>query len=62
MEKRELLEELVALTANEDVFSVAREINELKVRFDDAIIEMERLDQIAQWSEPCNFLPKYPWD
>jgi hypothetical protein len=48
MEKRELLEELVALTANEDVFSVAREINELKVRFDDAIIEMERLDQIAQ--------------
>ena len=48
MEQTNFLDELKALTANSDVFAVAREVNELKQRFEDAFLEMERKEQIAQ--------------
>lgn len=48
MEQTDFLSELKLLSSNEDVFAVAREVNELKQRFDDAFLEMERQEQIAQ--------------
>lgn len=48
MEYTDLLNELKSLTANTDVFAVAREVNELKQRFEDAFLEWERKEQIAQ--------------
>ncbi|HRO75229.1 MAG TPA: DUF349 domain-containing protein [Crocinitomicaceae bacterium] len=47
MEKTEFLEKLKALTANEDVLSVNREVNELKTQFEDFTIEEERKRQVA---------------
>lgn len=47
MEKIEFIEKLKALTATEDVLSVSRDVNELKGRFEDFIIEEERLRQVA---------------
>ena len=43
-----LLDELKVLTAATDVFVVSREVNELKQRFNDAFLEMERKEYIAQ--------------
>jgi len=48
MEHTDLLNEIKALTANPDVFAVAREVNELKQRFEDTFLELERKEQIAQ--------------
>ena len=48
MEKNAFIEELETLTSNEDVLSVSRDVNELKVRFEDYILEEERKDQVAQ--------------
>ena len=42
------LEELKALTSQEDLLSVAREVNELSTKFEDFVIEEERKLQIAQ--------------
>jgi hypothetical protein len=47
MEKNTFIEELEKLTQNDDVLMVSREVNELKVRFDDYILEEERKDQVA---------------
>ena len=47
MEKNTFIEELEKLTQNEDVLMASREVNELKVRFDDYILEEERKDQVA---------------
>ena len=47
MEKNAFIEELEKLTQNEDVLMASREVNELKVRFDDYILEEERKDQVA---------------
>lgn len=47
MEKIEFIEKLKALTATEDVLSVSRDVNELKGRFEDFMIEEERLRQVA---------------
>lgn len=47
MEKIEFIEKLKTLTANEDVLSVSREVNELKGSFEDFTIEEERLRQVA---------------
>ena len=48
MEQTDLLNELKALTANADVFAVAREVNDLKQRFEDVFLDLERKEQIAQ--------------
>ncbi len=47
MEKIEFIEKLKALTENEDILSVSRDVNELKGRFEDFCIEEERLRQVA---------------
>lgn len=47
MEKIEFIEKLKALTSQEDVLSVSREVSELKARFEDFRIEEERLRQVA---------------
>ncbi len=47
MENNALTEELKTLVQNEDALAVSREINELKTRFDDFILEEERKDQVA---------------
>ena len=47
MENNALIEELIILVQNEDTLAVSREINELKTRFDDFILEEERKDQVA---------------
>ncbi len=47
MEKKEFIERLTLLTANEDVFAVSREINELRGQFEDFCIEQDRLKQVA---------------
>lgn len=47
MENNALIEELIILVQNEDALAVSREINELKTRFDDFILEEERKDQVA---------------
>jgi hypothetical protein len=47
MENITFLDELKALVANENPLSVSREVNELKTRFEDFIIEDERLKQVA---------------
>ena len=48
MERTDHLALLKQLTASNDVFVVAREVNELRQQFEDAFLEMERKDQIAQ--------------
>jgi hypothetical protein len=47
MEKTEFIEQLKALTAQEDLLAVSREVNELKAKFEDFCIEEERLKQVA---------------
>ncbi|MEY4604493.1 MAG: hypothetical protein RIT43_1785 [Bacteroidota bacterium] len=48
MERTDHLASLKLLTANPDVFSVARDVQELRQQFEDAFLEMERRDQIAR--------------
>ena len=48
MEITAFLEELKTLTSQEDLISVAREVNELSTKFEDFVIEEERKLQIAQ--------------
>ncbi len=47
MEENKLIEELKGLSQQEDILSVSREVNELKTRFDDYILDEERKQQIA---------------
>lgn len=47
MEKQAFLEELKNLVSNEDVLAINRDVNELRTRFDDFIIEEERKKQVA---------------
>lgn len=47
MEKNTFIEELEKLAQNEDVLMVSREVNELKVRFEDYVLEEERKNQVA---------------
>ncbi len=44
MEKQAFIDELKDLSSREDLLSVSREINDLKTRFGDFIIEEERKD------------------
>ena len=48
MENLNFLEELNTLTANEDVLSVSRDVNELRSKLEDYILEEERKIQVAQ--------------
>lgn len=48
MENTAFLEELKALTAHENLISINREVNELRTKFEDYVIEEERKLQIAQ--------------
>ncbi len=48
MESTAFLEGLKALTSQEDLISVGREVNELSAKFEDFVIEEERKLQIAQ--------------
>ena len=48
MENTAFLEELKALTSQDDLISVNREVNELRTKFEDYVIEEERKLQIAQ--------------
>lgn len=47
MENNAFIIELKALTQNEDALAVSRDVNELKTRFEDHILEEERKDQVA---------------
>ena len=47
MEKVDFIEQLNALVETEEILSVSRDVNELKVRFEDFCIEQERLRQVA---------------
>lgn len=47
MEENKLIEELKGLSQQEDILSVSRDVNELKTRFEDYILEEERKQQIA---------------
>lgn len=48
MENTAFLEELKAFTAQENLISINREVNELRTKFEDYVIEEERKLQIAQ--------------
>lgn len=48
MENTAFLEELKALTSNEDILAVSREVAELSAHFEDYMIEAERQLQVAQ--------------
>ncbi|MCO5260296.1 MAG: DUF349 domain-containing protein [Crocinitomicaceae bacterium] len=48
MENTAFLDELKALTSQEDIISTGREVNELSARFEDYVLEEERKLQIAQ--------------
>lgn len=47
MENNAFIEELKTLALNDDALAVSREVNDLKTRFEDFILEEERKDQIA---------------
>ena len=44
---RLLLEQLIAFESQEDLIAIGREINEVKINFEDHLIEAERVQQIA---------------
>lgn len=48
MEKAAFIDALKALTINEDPLAVSREVNELRTRFEDLLLEEQRQQQIAQ--------------
>ena len=54
MEDLNFLEELNTLTVNEDVLSVSRDVNELRSKFEDYILEEERKIQVAQMATAEN--------
>ena len=54
MEKMAFLDELKTLTANENVLSVGRDVNELRTRFDDYVLEEERKKQVAVLEAKAN--------
>lgn len=54
MEKMAFLDELKTLTANENALSVSRDVNELRTRFDDYVLEEERKKQVAVLEAKAN--------
>jgi len=65
MEQNTFIGELETLVQHEDALTVSREVNELKTRFEDYILEEERKEQVAQLEaqergetyEPKDFKP-----
>jgi hypothetical protein len=47
MEEKNFIEELKTLTAQEDILGASREVNDLKVAFEDYVLEEERKHQVA---------------
>lgn len=54
MEKQAFLEELKELVSQENLLSVGRNVNELRTRFDDYILEDERKKQVAVLEAKAN--------
>ena len=54
MAKMAFLEELKMLTANENALSVSRDVNELRTRFEDYVLEDERKKQVAVLEAKAN--------
>ena len=54
MELNQLIDELRALAQQDDALAVSREVNELKVKFDDALLELERKEQVASLEAEVN--------
>ncbi len=54
MAKMAFLEELKMLTANENTLSVSRDVNELRTRFEDYVLEDERKKQVAVLEAKAN--------
>ena len=48
MENVDFIEQLKTLTANEDVLAVSNEVNDLRTKFNDYILEEERKEQVAK--------------
>lgn len=48
MDQTDFIEQLKSLTANEDVLAVSNEVNELRSKFEDYVLEEERKLQVAQ--------------
>ena len=44
---RLLLEQLIAFESQEDLIAIGREINQVKIDFEDHLMEAERVQQIA---------------
>ncbi len=47
MEPFALIDELKTLAVNEDALAVSREVSDLKSRFDNLLLELERANQVA---------------
>ena len=54
MELNQLIDELRLLAQQDDALAVSRDVNELKVKFDDALLELERKDQVAAMEAEVN--------
>ena len=54
MEIQQLIDDLKRLALQEDVLAVSREINEIKSKFDDQLLEIERKDQVASMEAEVN--------
>ena len=54
MEIQQLIDDLKTLALQEDVLAVSREINEIKSKFDDQLLEIERKDQVASMEAEVN--------
>jgi hypothetical protein len=54
MAKMAFLDELKMLTANENALSVSRDVNELRTRFEDYVLEDERKKQVAVLEAKAN--------
>ena len=54
MELNQLIDELRVLAQQDDALAVSREVNELKVKFDDVLLELERKEQVAALEAEVN--------
>lgn len=61
MEKKEFIEKLRELTYGEDALAVSQEVNELKTKFNDLILEEERQHQVKHLEENGADVPMEPY-
>ncbi len=61
MEKKEFIEKLQELANSEDLIAVGSEVNELKTKFNDLILEEERLHQVAHLEAHGPDVPMEPY-